>query len=108
MKRFMYFSVSVLCLAFAALIGFYIGSHQVEAQVQDPISGYCVLSDGTYIYHFTMLSNGDTYIRHSTIYWNNPIEFLHPEPKYYGNFWEGAVSTDKSSWGDIKGQFNNN
>ena len=32
MKRFMMFSVSVLCLAVAVLIGFHVGSQRVEAQ----------------------------------------------------------------------------
>jgi len=32
MKRFMYFSISILCLSIAALIGFYIGSESVQAQ----------------------------------------------------------------------------
>ena len=33
MRRFMYFSIAVLCLSIAALIGFYGGSESAQAQV---------------------------------------------------------------------------
>lgn len=103
MKRFLMFSVSVLCLAFAALIGFYIGSHQVEAQVgQDTIGCTATHYANQYYIHTIMLNNGDTYRR---LYNNNTKQWYSEPAVYIGNFWEGAVSTDKSSWGEIKGQF---
>ena len=103
MKRFLMFSVSVLCLAIAALIGFHIGSHQVEAQAPPEVQ-YFVTPTGE---HLTVnitaiLPNGDVYSRQ--IYHGNWYDVIQSP----GNFWEGAVSTDKSSWGDIKGQFKSN
>jgi len=45
MKRFMYFSSSVLCLSIAVFLGFYIGSHSAQAQAPEPINGYRIWRD---------------------------------------------------------------
>ena len=100
MKRFLMFSVSVLCLALTALIGFYIGSHEVEAQnppaeFQYEIGGYNGQS------HYLMLPNGDVYLRTGTTTFGNQSP-----ASYVGNFFEGgAVSTEQNSWSGVKGQF---
>ncbi len=98
MKRFMMFSVSVLCLAVAVLIGFHVGSQRVEAQAPADISGYRVVSDTQYNWHCVMLPNGDVYQRQyskGVHYWS--------EANYLGNYWDGTVSTGQSTWGDVKG-----
>ena len=104
MKRFLMFSVSVLCLAVVLLIGIYIGAQVAKAQGPDPsaVQEYRVaLYSSNQIFHFVMLPNGNLYARSS----ENRRPFT-SGLNYVGNFWEGAVSNDKSSWGDIKGQFN--
>ena len=103
MKRFLMFSVSVLCLALAALIGFYIGSHEVEAQVPGQVIGYAANESESY--HFVLLENGDIYLRRHGGNYIDWLYWMNEAPVFLGNFWEGAVSTDKSSWGGIKGQF---
>jgi len=48
MKRFMYLSIGVLCLALSALIGFHLGSSEVTAQVDpsaDIVATYSVGSN---------------------------------------------------------------
>ena len=99
MKRFMYFSVSVLCLAVAALIGFYIGSNRVEAQSSSPIVGY---SNWNANQHYVILENGDVYSRMHNYIPGTGYCWYEDAPIYYGNIWDGAVSTDQSTWGDIK------
>ena len=99
MKRFLMFSVSVFCLAVAALIGFYIGSHEVEAQVHGSIVGFnsvgndyrIITGNGDIYYRVTVATNGGP--------WASNLIFI-------GNIWEGEpVSTEQNSWGEIKGQF---
>lgn len=103
MKRFLMFSASVLCLALAALIAFYIGSYQVEAQGQ-PDAIYLYQEYAEYHNIIAILPNGDVYGRTghgwrlSDVSWNNAPNFL-------GNFWDGVVSTEKHSWSGVKDQF---
>ena len=87
MKRFFMFSVSVLCLAVAVLIGFYVGSQQVEAQ-ESAIAGFDIHFNarGDYAYMTVIMSNGDTYRRRlSTTGTNFNSSF--PLPQLIGNYW---------------------
>ncbi len=105
MKKAMYLSITMLCLALTLLIGFHLGSHSVQAQAPEPITGYRVLSpsQSTLVDHFLMLSNGDVSRQsHDKTFgaiFNEP-------PTYVGNFWSGVpVPVSESTWGKIKGQF---
>ena len=68
MKRFMMFSVSVLCLAVAVLIGFYVGSQRAEAQAP---------ADTQYFYQVprlvilvcNVLAEWRCLLRNSSIWW---------------------------------------
>lgn len=102
MKRFMFLSVGVLCLAIAALIGFYLGSHNAEAQSNIAIAGFSSISKyGTGEYCTVMLPNGDVYMRE---FYDWGV-FAEPPAKNIGNFWEGATATNKSTWSGVKEQF---
>jgi hypothetical protein len=62
MKRVFYFSVSFLCLALAALIGFHIGSRSVEAQSTGlSIAGYHYIDGYKPFDRTVVLNNGDIY-----------------------------------------------
>ena len=94
MKRFMMFSVSILCLSIAVLIGFYIGSQRVEAQAPAETMYFCDASVG---YVTAILPNGDVYYRsYSNGLWTRDLQYL-------GDFWGGLVPTASSSWGNVKG-----
>ena len=107
MKRLFYFSVSVLCLALASLIGFHIGSRTVEAQSADlPIEGYSVVqasSNSSFFHHYVIYSNGDVYRRTIDV---TTDEFT-PEHLFVGNFFDGEapVNASESTWGNVKNQF---
>jgi len=97
MKRFMFLSIGVLCLAIAVLIGFYVGSQRADAQT--PAGTVFFVAGGAYQ---AILPNGDIYYN----YYNENAGGLWPAARYRGNFWGGTVSTDKSTWGTVKGQYN--
>lgn len=86
MKRFFLFSVSVLCLAVAVLIGFYVGSQRVEAQ-ESAIAGFGINFNAkhTSAYMTVIMSNGDTYRRRLSHTGTN----FHPSflPQLIGNYW---------------------
>ena len=94
MKRFFYFSVSFLCLALAALIGFHIGSRSVEAQS----AGLSIAGFTQDDHFYVILSNGDVYSD------NLPGS---GDPIYRGNFFgdNPPVNASESTWGDVKNQF---
>jgi len=99
MKRFLMFSVSVLCLSVAVLIGFHVGSQRAEAQAGGEIVGYQSLLGSMTTLNHVLLSNGDLYYRTYSAY-NGTFGEL----KYCGNFFDGAaVSTTPSTWSDVKG-----
>jgi hypothetical protein len=106
MKRFMFLSVGVLCLAIAALIGFYIGGQNAKAQSSVPVAGF----SAAYYYSpgevrcFVMQPNGDVYDR-GTRETNDGIVFVNVPARLVGNYWEGAIATNKSTWGDVKEQY---
>ena len=100
MKRFMFLSIGVLCLAVATLIGFYIGSRSAVAQAPAEAQ-YFYAKDGNYNLYRAILPNGDIY---KNVDEGGPL--LYATPTYAGNFWGNSVGTDKSSWGGVKGQYN--
>jgi hypothetical protein len=99
MKRFMFLSIGVLCLAIAVLIGFYVGSQKATAQTSEA-QYFFTYSGGSYFHYVAILPNGDVY-RHQLLS-NDPMQ----TPAYVGNFWGGGVATDKSTWSGVKGQYN--
>lgn len=99
MKRSMMFSVSVLCLAVAVLIGFHIGSQRVEAQGSE-IAGYDYLITENTVTVF--MSNGDVYRRPCNLVSGFSYYSQATEPVYLGNFWGSMVSSDQSTWSNIK------
>ena len=101
MKRFFYLSVSILCLAIASLIGFYLGSGDVEAQSTGLSIAECFEVDlgvGSVVYAYTMLTNGD-------LYFAKVEESGIARQKYIGNVFgdSSPVNATQSSWGSIKG-----
>ena len=95
MKRFMMFSVSIMCLSIAVLIGFYVGSQRVEAQAPGDAQYFYAYDGGRHIIT-AILPNGD-------IYYNKHIEGpFTEESRSPGNFWTGIVASEQSSWGNIK------
>ncbi|MEJ2720113.1 MAG: hypothetical protein P8181_03095, partial [bacterium] len=77
MKNFLYLSLSVLCLAVSALIGFHIGNTTARAEAPTGvITGVIVWEDETY----AILDNGD-------VYRNNVIP--RAPAMYIGNYWGG-------------------
>jgi hypothetical protein len=54
---------------------------------------------GTQVYHYILLSNGDVYRQEAIV--GSPHVFT-GDPSFVGNFWDGAVSTDQSTWGNVK------
>jgi hypothetical protein len=100
----MYFSISILCLSIAALIGFHIGSRSAVAQAPEPIAGYSMSVDGDLRIHYVMLSNGDVYGNYN----HGASHSMFPGPaQYRGNFWTGTapVPTSPTTWGGVKGKY---
>ena len=106
MKRFMYFSVSVLCLALAALVGFHIGNQPATAQVA-PAS--VVGTFGTLYNHVVLLANGDVYYRDATDLGCEVGHMCYQNQSpatYVGNFWGGQpVPTAPSTLGGVKAKY---
>lgn len=87
MKRFMFLSIGVLCLAIAVLIGFYVGSQQAKAQApRAEIVGYAIDSSNR---HYVLLANGDVFIRPAAISSMTHFEPLSPAT-LMGNYWSGV------------------
>ena len=84
MKRFMYFSVSALCLAVAVLIGFQVDADNATAQVPADVQYFFPGSGSMPGAIYALLPNGD-------IYYSKLInDFYNLEPTIYiGNFWSG-------------------
>lgn len=85
------------------MIGNYWGNISAPSS---PIKDYWIAAGGgmASLQFCVATENGDIYKR-GYVY-NQEDTSIFVEPCWYlGNFWEGAVSTDKSSWGEIKGQF---
>jgi uncharacterized membrane protein (DUF441 family) len=59
MKRFMFLSIGVLCLAIAVLIGFYVGSQRAEAanSSNDTYVSCSVLSTGSGAYFLVAMNS---------------------------------------------------
>jgi hypothetical protein len=131
MKRFMYLSISVLCLSVSALIGSHIGTRSAQAQAPGPI-----YSDTGIVTHFAewMLDQyGQTWFIGSS--WErtapdvpswlfNQIKSWHLTViitqdnsawKWNGTEWVnlgpwpgGPVPTSPNTWGDVKGKYDDN
>lgn len=99
MKRFMFLSIGVLCLAIAALIGFYVGSQRAEAQTPTGTLFFVNINAGWH-YYYAILPNGDIYVNVGAS--GNPA--VVEGASFCGNFWGGQVSTNKSTWSGVKGQ----
>ena len=95
MKRFLMFSISVLCLAVAVLIGFHISSNKAEAQTEE--IKYFFDRTSSYFTYIAITPTGDVYY-HQLI----DNHGMNTAPSYVGNFWGDLVSTDQSTWGGIK------
>lgn len=98
MKRFMYFSIGILCLSLAALIGFQIGSAPAEAQVGRSVVSMSV--DGQASTLYVLEADGDV--------WARRIEYLDiidgygsyvpslsvaPPARHIGNFFDRSTLT---------------
>ena len=103
MKRFMFLSITVMCMAVTLLIGMHIGSKNVEAQAST-VTGFSV--SGEYVW--VMLSNGEVYSRPVEYYGDENWEWkssLLPQPDLTGSFFNGPVPVSEQTWGGIKGQY---
>ena len=86
MKRLVYLSMTMLCLALAALIGFHLGGRPVEAQTPEPITDYRIAVAGGQIVHYVMLSNGDVWAQRHAMD-ANEFSPSDAKPTLVGNFW---------------------
>lgn len=83
MKRFMYFSVSVLCMAIAAIIGFHIGSSTISAQTASDIQYHTVeCGSGKCLVH-AITPSGDVYYNY---HYDGSEEFCYQTSKHLGIF----------------------
>lgn len=102
MKRFMFFSIGVLCLMLSALIGFHIGGRQARAQGP----GVVLVGSGGDHPIWVMTETGDVYTSSPNLggvgdwFFERPADFV-------GNFWtgDGAVATQESTIGEIKSKY---
>ena len=108
-KRFMYFSVAVLCLSISALIGFHLGSHTANAQV-GTLTPFVSPDKNSF---YVMDMNGDVWMQTAFV---NGVqrcngnfqvsEFCAASPLFVGNFWGGQpVPTSKSTIGGVKSKY---
>jgi hypothetical protein len=102
MKRVLMFSVSVLYLAVSVLIGFNVGSQRVEAQDASTAVFYIYNPDLNAAANpriVAIIPGGETYMQQvdDSGHFNGP-------PNYVGNFWDGTVSINQSTWGNVKKQ----
>jgi len=105
MKRFMFLSIGVLCLAIAALIGFYIGSESARAQAPGVVVGYGwsgMVATTEDVPVTAMLDNGDVYanVTNSVKTYqvgegSRTFRAFKDPAIYLGNFWTGG-------WGKLK------
>lgn len=98
MRRFMYFSIGLLCLSIAGLIGFHIGTRPAHAQFARQVVGIAVDPSGSTV--FVLEADGDV--------WTRGVEYLDlidgygtyvptlapsPPARYLGNFFRGKGIT---------------
>jgi len=82
MKRFMYLSISVTCLAVVVLFGHYFVCKQVEAQTNGQFQWTIGINNGVSL-HYIMLSDGNVYGNYALE--TQPLQL---EPSInIGNFW---------------------
>jgi hypothetical protein len=105
MKRFMFLSIGVLCLAIAVLMGSYVGSQRAVAQSAPTVVGLAEDAGNRDVW--VVLSNGDIYRRVWAAYSSTDFYFPDNSPTdYVGNIWGNTISTDKSTWSGVKGSYN--
>jgi hypothetical protein len=95
MKRFLYFSVGVLCLSVSALIGFYLGSRPAQAQGQRHVAAMALDSKQSSI--LVLESDGALWSRRLDYRdvidgYGHYVPALRrtPPPRYLGNVFEGS------------------
>lgn len=117
MKRLMYFSISILCLAIAGLIVNNLITPRADAQAGGQIVGYAYVQEllpyGAE--HYVVTANGDVFgskaegaVRPTDCNGQGLLSGMLDYPAtYIGNIWTGAppVSTSPETWGKIKGQY---
>jgi hypothetical protein len=114
MKKFMQFSISVLCLTIAALVGFHIGSGKAQAQSGTIVSFASGIEGGGV--HYVILSNGDVYRQRtfnqgatgsSACDGAYGLATYCAPPDYIGNFWTGTspVGLSPASLGTVKSNY---
>jgi hypothetical protein len=82
----------------------FLGNFWGSLPVRTDMIGYQIVdnSDSYYFQHYLLLSDGDVYMIRTTM--AQPSHFG-SHPYYMGNFWDGAVATDKPTWSGIKELF---
>jgi len=98
----MQFSIGVLCLAVAALIGFHVGSQTVQAQASDFQTGFHIAQNGAAgLYAYYATNTGDVYVREIP---SSGGPWSGGAPVYVGNFFSGQpVSASPSTLGGVCG-----
>ena len=102
-KRFAYFGVGVLALMMAVVVGFHVGSPSVSAQAPGVIAEY-FMELGSKNCHYLVMENGDVWVREA-INCSDDARWLQPAV-FMGNFFDGGpIPTSPSTWGKVKGQY---
>ena len=87
MKNLLFLSISMLCLAITALIGFHIGSRNAVAQSKQVIAYQVVRTDFDQkgaVRHYIITASGDVYSRQGAT--EASMGWQMAEPQYLGNF----------------------
>ena len=134
MKRFMFLSIGVMCLAVSALVGFHVGNRTAQATaVMEPVGNIVAMYESTVLTADGRIWTFDVY---NTKQWiesqyspvpipvtdiqfidnGNAIQLVDKNGDVWncnsGNPWTNVghpppppVSTDMESWGGVKGQY---
>lgn len=111
MKRFMQFSIGVLCLTIAGLVGFHLGNRSAIAQSAGPLvafvsadqNNFYVMDAGGNVWQQNAYVNGVSRCLGTTF----PIStFCTDPPVFVGNFWAlGPVPTAAGTLGGVKSKY---
>lgn len=111
MKRFMQFSIGVLCLSIAALIGFHVGNQSAQAQGTEA-TGFTAWQggNGSAWTFYVLEANGDLWVKQAN--WGasatcgGSVLLCEGPPVYMGNFWgEQPIQTAPSTLGGVKSKY---
>jgi|GEM_PF-6311833 len=95
MKRFMYLSITLMCLSVTLLIGVHIGSQSAQAQSGAMIVGFTYDNNSGY---YVIIDNGDIFYKDINVSSWGQSSYV-----YKGNFWGGLpVNVESTTWGAIK------